>query len=522
MGGASRPAKICAPRLAEVYPTAFKALDRARRRSIVWISAPAGAGKTTLVGSYVRARRLQALWYRIDAGDADAAGFFHHLRLAAGRRARLPPPAPPGAALDAWSGRFFDALFARFSRGSVLVLDNYQNLPRGSLLEPLLIEAFASLPEGANAIVISRGEPPPAWALSLANGELEVVGWEHLRLSLDEAMGLARHHLRQPLSRDALRRLHHVADGWAAGLVLLLERGAAQSDAPVPGGAATQRVFDYFATEVLARTDAQTRLFLLRSVWPPMLSESMAQRLSGLPGADRNLARLYRQNFFIEKAGTAQPVYRYHPLFQAFLRERAAASLPADEVARIQRDAGRQLLETGHAEEAFELLVCAADWKGAAEVILGEAQSLVGQGRLHTLQSWIAALPPPVRHDDPWLTLWDATCRLVYLNDFVGSTRQAIATGVCKAVVTTSCETNADCGTSGPCLTNTMKFPAELSVEGQGNYWDRTCSDSDGFRGADEPDVQGRRDTSAPNVNDSHPYGVSVAGGVDDTTLTCH
>ncbi len=67
-----------------------------------------------------------------------------------------------------------------------------------------------------------------------------------------------------------------------------------------------------------------------------------------------------------------------------------------------------------------------------------------------------------------------------------------------------------------------MKFPAELSVEGQGNYWDRTCSDSDGFRGADEPDVQGRRDTSAPNVNDSHPYGVSVAGGVDDTTLTCH
>jgi nitrous oxidase accessory protein NosD len=111
----------------------------------------------------------------------------------------------------------------------------------------------------------------------------------------------------------------------------------------------------------------------------------------------------------------------------------------------------------------------------------------------------------------------------ISLNDFVGSTRQAIATGVCKNVVTTSCETNADCGgTSGPCLTHTMAFPAELSVDGQGNYWGRACSDSDGFRAADEPDALGGRDTSAPNVVDSHPYGVSVAGGVGDTTLTCH
>ena len=107
-------------------------------------------------------------------------------------------------------------------------------------------------------------------------------------------------------------------------------------------------------------------------------------------------------------------------------------------------------------------------------------------------------------------------------NDFVGSTRQAIATGVCKAPVTTSCETDADCGgTIDSCLTNTMPFPAELSVDGRGNYWGRACSDSDGFRGADEPDALGGRDTSAPNVVDSHPYGVFVASGVKNKTHTC-
>ncbi len=60
----------------------------------------------------------------------------------------------------------------------------------------------------------------------------------------------------------------------------------------------------------------------------------------------------------------------------------------------------------------------------------------------------------------------------ISLNDFVGSTRQAIATGVCKNVVSTSCETNADCGMGDTCLTATMPFPAELSVGGQGNTGD--------------------------------------------------
>jgi nitrous oxidase accessory protein NosD len=114
----------------------------------------------------------------------------------------------------------------------------------------------------------------------------------------------------------------------------------------------------------------------------------------------------------------------------------------------------------------------------------------------------------------------------ISLNDIVGSTRQAIATGVCKNAVTTSCDTSSppisDCGASGPCLLRPTALPTELSVDGQGNYWGRTCADSEGFRSFDEPDALERRDTSAPNVTDSHPYGVSVAGGVGDTTLTCH
>jgi ATP/maltotriose-dependent transcriptional regulator MalT len=60
----SVPAKIAAPRLSETYRrnTLFRAIDRARKRRVVWISAPAGAGKTSAVTTYLAARRLGALW----------------------------------------------------------------------------------------------------------------------------------------------------------------------------------------------------------------------------------------------------------------------------------------------------------------------------------------------------------------------------------------------------------------------------------------------------------------------------
>jgi hypothetical protein len=81
----------------------------------------------------------------------------------------------------------------------------------------------------------------------------------------------------------------------------------------------------------------------------------------------------------------------------------------------------------------------------------------------------------------------------IFLNDIMGSTKAGII--------------NAAPGYS---------FPTELSVNGKGNHWGRTCDDDDGFREFDDKNP----DSPSPLVNDSHPYGVPVAGTPDASLPT--
>ncbi len=70
-------AKISLPR-SENYlarERLFIDLDQARQHKAVWISAPAGSGKTILASSYLLSRHFSLLWYQVDEGDMVLASF---------------------------------------------------------------------------------------------------------------------------------------------------------------------------------------------------------------------------------------------------------------------------------------------------------------------------------------------------------------------------------------------------------------------------------------------------------------
>lgn len=137
---------------------------------------------------------------------------------------------------------------------SVLLFDNFQEAPEEIPLSEILLNALSRVPEGVNFLVLSRKHPPESLIRLRANHQMGILGWDELRLSFGETEGIARLHDPELRSKETLQKFHIESDGWAAGLVLMVE-GGKRVNGEINGlkGLSREDIFAYFAAEILQK-----------------------------------------------------------------------------------------------------------------------------------------------------------------------------------------------------------------------------------------------------------------------------
>src|SRR5262249_9410301 len=211
--------------------------------------------------TYLATRKRRALWYQVDGGDADVATFFYYLGHAAPRRSRALPLLMPEYrhGLAIFARRYFRELYARLQPAFTVVFDNYQEVAADSALHEVVGAALEEIPDGGRVIVVSRSEPPAAFIRHRARRMIALVDWPDLRFTPAGTITLVRKLAAGRWSRQTIRSIHESVDGWAAGLVLRLERGRSEAAASSgPGQSSGEVLFDYFAGEIFKNADHET------------------------------------------------------------------------------------------------------------------------------------------------------------------------------------------------------------------------------------------------------------------------
>src|SRR3984957_5599859 len=402
-GPEPRPAD--APRLI-ARGDVLAALDRAAARKVTVISAPAGSGKTSLLGTWAqrldRGHRIAFVSVRRDQQDAQE---FWLALLNAVRHARgtISETEPPAAAPDLKVRTLADRVLGELAGSSgriTVVIDDLHELTAPEALAPLA-QLVTNLPPGAHAILATRRDMPLQLHRLRLTGGLAEIRAADLRFSERETRALVKA-AGVALSDAGVTLLHQRTEGWAAGLRLAAISLAGHPDperfvAEFSGSDRT--VAEYLVDEMLERQPDHVKDLLLRTCLLDRVNGELADLLTGGPGAERILLELEDANAFVVALDPERTWFRYHHLFSDLLRLELRRVMPQQIPALHRRAAG---WFTGHGQvaEAIRHTQAAGDWPDAARLLADHSFSLTLDGQAQTMQALLRAFPPGAAHPE--------------------------------------------------------------------------------------------------------------------------
>ena len=389
---------------------------------LILVSAPAGAGKTTVLASWRAdpAEQRPFAWLSLDDRDNDPVRFWSYV-LAALRTVAPEVGAGVDGALRSAGGDLTELALpllvnalTSLPEPIVLVLDDYHAISNADVHRSMefLID---HLPRMVQVAVAGRSDPPLGLARLRACAELMEVRIADLRLSTEEATALLNGSLRLGLAPEQVRILRERTEGWAAGLQLigLSLRGREDRERYIASFAGDDRqIVDYLMAEVLERQSPEVREFLLRTSIVQRLTGPLCDVLMDRSDSARRLVELERANLFLVPLDGRRRWYRYHHLFGELLAHELALAQPGD-VAALHRRAYEWHLREGLVAEAIAHATAAGDHTKAAELIAANWLVFVNRGELMTVEAWTRTLPPEVAGSDPRLCLARAWILLV-------------------------------------------------------------------------------------------------------------
>jgi len=378
-------------------------LERARKRPLSVITAPAGFGKSTLLAQWhqrlTAAASAHVAWLTLDEEDGEISRFVAWLALAV-HAAGIDIGPLLHTARAQWhdiDAKSAIAALIRHIRAAplplVLMLDDGDRVS-----SPAVDALLGNLIEYADPRlhVVLSGRERPSLPLSgfVARGMADCIDANDMALSLEEAAPI----FGGRLEPEVLRQIHGHTEGWAVALQLAALWMRPELPDTVSGGAwlngfssSPRGIAVWLTEQVLERLEAELREFMLRTSILSRFDAALADAVLERADSTRQLARL---DAFLGLLIPLQAVgegaaFRWHHLFaevlQAQLQQQYPEQIPLlNRRAAVWLNANGDLLEAvkhalraGEVQLAIDFIASAGGWGLVMDKGLGYVRPLL-------------------------------------------------------------------------------------------------------------------------------------------------
>ncbi|MBB5498721.1 LuxR C-terminal-related transcriptional regulator [Paraburkholderia sp. MM5384-R2] len=387
---------------------------------LVLITAPAGYGKTSLLGQVIESlavQRYPVAWISIDQDDNDLMRFFAHLwkavSAALGERNTFQSLValqgvsagylPPAATLKAELLN----LLASLKQDLYLFFDDFHLIEHPDVLELTSAILLASL-NRLHVIVAARHIPKLPIPRLRALGELHEITTDDLAFSSEETTALIDAAGGICVSPDQVKRLHEKTEGWVVSLQLAAFAIQSTGDTEAfirEFTGAGRDVGDFLMEEVVKSLPDDMHEFLIATSILDRFTAELADAVLLRKDSRSRIDRLESQNMFLFSLDRERIWYRYHHLFSELLRKRLPDSSCDAVMPEYHRRACTWLESRGHITDAIRHAFACGDLDRAGDLLDTASTTLFAAGQASTLHSLASRLPAAILNRLPRLQL---------------------------------------------------------------------------------------------------------------------
>ena len=336
-------------------------LENGKGKKLALVSAPAGYGKSTLIGQWIEQFNLSYSWYSLDKSDNDIVTFLKYT-ISGIQSSFTNFGSEAMKLLESNTNPSYETIaeflindFYEVNKSFTLIFDDYHLIENKEINE-LIYFLIVNLPAHVQVVLITRSDPSIPLARLRSQHLITDIRLSDLCFSANNIYDLFKKGLNLDLTIEDAKNLEAKTEGWIAGLQLtaLSLQGKANIGDFVSSMQGDNRyIVDYLIEEVLQQQSQEFRDFLLCTSVLDQFNAPLCNFMLDISNSQEIIENLEKNNMFIIPLDNERNWFRYHHLFANLLQHRLTVKLK-DRIPELHNKAGQWFENNGQLVFALE------------------------------------------------------------------------------------------------------------------------------------------------------------------------